>query len=135
MSFSKGLRKNINNSLENVNKEVMQTIELFGKSLVDYSPKFPDARYAQGVFINSWYPAVNEFDPTIGSAENMEGMDSLRRLKGVISSKAFVRQDAFISFSNNLSYSRNVEYLGWRNTLPYAPISNSITFVLGANKL
>lgn len=135
MGFGSNMKKHAARITESVGESVMDVVEKFQITVVDYSPtKFIGAKYAQGVFVNSWYPAVNEFDPTVGGAADMSGSGSRQRILAMRATKPFSQGDAFISLSNSLDYAYRVEHLGWTITPAYAPIRNSITFLSGVYK-
>lgn len=151
MGFADGLKKNIAKVQDQVNDRIIQTAVNFGNKLLEYSPLGADAQYmgayAKGLFINSWYVAENEFDETVGNSPDESGGASKARISSLKTSKMFVGKDGYISFTNNLKYSKYVEYLGWEAGVdpisgwtwtgsvgPYAPIRNSITYMQGIGK-
>lgn len=135
-SFSEGLKRDIESALQWINDECTKTAMDAMTFVVDFSPtKFIGAKYAEGVFVNSWYPAINEFDETIGASADMSGSGSRARIAALKDSQAFYRKDGFVSFLNNLDYSMKVEYEGWINTGAYAPVRNAIISIQAANKI
>lgn len=133
--WSDGIKREIKGlQAEVANKCVERAILLFDK-VVDYSPLQDDAIYpgvyATGLFANSWYPAINEFDGTVGTIADESASGSRARIAALRFKGAFLGQDDYISLANNLSYADRVEYLGWNLTGPYAPVRNGLTFVKG----
>lgn len=131
-------RKLQQDAMQKVNDKIVDNAIVLGTLLVTNSPDKPDAKYAKGLFKNSWYVAVNEFDPTIGTNADMSGAASMARITALKSTNWFANADGYISFTNNLSYSYRVEFLGWPQgegengwvwsgqVGPYAPVRNSV---------
>lgn len=131
-SFLDGLKKNIDKTLSDTNKACNEIAETTFKITVGISPTQPFAKYAQGQFINNWFPAVNGYDGSITGALSFDGADSRARIDSIVpNATAFFGKDGFISMSNNLSYAYNVEVTGWKTVGPYAPVRNTITFMVG----
>lgn len=146
MGWADNIKKRGNAMLDWVDEKTTDVAEKFFITIVDYSPTtFVGADYAKGVFVNSWYPAVNNFDPTVGGAPDMSGTGSRQRISALRGSKAFFRQDGFVSLSNNLHYAYRVEFAGWplgeggkwnwTGTVgPYAPVRKAMVMMKGITK-
>jgi hypothetical protein len=133
--FSDGLKRDIEQSLLMLDTKITETVTDAMTFIVDFSPtRFIGAKYAEGVFVNSWYAAINEFDGTVGGNADMSGGASRQRIAAIKTAKPFYRQDGFVSFVNNLDYSQNVEFDGWASVPAYAPVRQSILYLLRAYK-
>ncbi len=140
MGWASGIKSKMEQQKSQTNEAVIDTVELFGKLLIENSPTQPDAVHSTGLFKNSWYVSVNEFDPSIGTVPDSSGSGSLARLDELKSVDWFKTRDGFISFTNNLDYAYRVEYLGWPSPTwsgtvgAYAPVRNSVIALKGAVK-
>jgi hypothetical protein len=128
-----------------ISDDIINKCIAFFSVAVDYSPLqdsalYPGA-YATGLFANSWYVAVNEFDSTVGTIPDEKASMSRGRIELLRHSKAFFGKDEFISLTNNIPYADRVEYLGWPEEDgysgfigPYAPLRNAVVKVKGIFK-
>ncbi len=128
--FSDGIRKSVEDVKQQINSKIIEIAQYAFRSAVGYSPTAPEARWAKGEFINSWYPAENSYSSSITGSYDYSGAGSMARIAALSSSQVFFGKDGFISLSNNLSYSLQVEYTGWQRTGPYAPVRNAIVSVM-----
>jgi len=134
-SFTASLEKNINKALAEVNdKCYIIAFDLF-TTVVSLSPTQPSAKYAKGHFINNWYSAANVFFFPTSPSTSYDCMASLSNFVALKSTRVFHGNDGFVSLSNSLSYARNVEYDGWKqsenpswsgNVGPYAPVRTAL---------
>lgn len=145
MGWADDILKGGDLALLEVSNEIKNTSIKFGNKIIDYSPTQVDAEYpgtyATGLFANSWYVGINNFDETVGVVADESASGSRARINGLGKEKVFFKEDDYISFSNNLSYAERVEYLGWPQSDgytgfigPYAPMRNSITWIQGELK-
>jgi hypothetical protein len=137
-SFTESLQKNIERVKQEVDAKIIEQAQELFKLIVFYSPAQPSAQYAKGQFKNSWYAVPDGFNETsISLNYDSSGADSLLRIDVLKDSNAFYGKDGFVSLTNNLPYSRNIEYAGWmkqedarwHDTPPYAPVRTAITLI------
>ena len=124
-AFSDSIKKQVEQIKADIDQQVQVIVQYYFRQIVYHSPTQPDAMFAKGQFINSWYTAINGFDTSVTASVSIDGVDSLSRISNLIGSKAFYGKDSMISLSNNLSYARQVEYDGWARTVPYAPVDKA----------
>lgn len=130
-AFSDSIRKNSTKILAGANQKVTAIAEDVFNTVVVKSPTKPEAAYAVGQFINSWYLGINTTDTSsVTSVHNYTGNDSYNRIAAMRSAGVFLGKDGFVTLSNNLDYSDRVEMLGWARTPAYGPVRNSITYAL-----
>lgn len=144
MGFADSLKRNIQGVLaQTANACTERAITLFNFA-VDYSPLQVDAEYpgtyATGLFANSWYPAFDEFDETVGTVADESASGSRARIDNLRNKGMFLGKDGFISLSNNLKYAYRVEYRGWPQEDgysgfigPYAPVRNAMIKLKGVS--
>lgn len=139
MGWADNIKRKLNqDAMQAVNDKIIDEAIVLGTLLVANSPEKPEAEYAKGLFKNSWYVAVNEFDPTVGTQADMSGAGSLARIASLKGTNWFAQRDGFISFTNNLDYAFRVEFAGWPQgegengwvwsgrVGAYAPVRNSV---------
>ncbi len=137
MGFADNLKRNIQGALTEVSNKITERAILVFSKAVDFSPLQDDAiypgAYAKGLFANSWYPAIDEFDTTVGTIADESASGSRARIENLRNKGAFLGRDGFISLSNSLSYALRVELLGWPKEDgysgfigPYAPARQAI---------
>lgn len=143
-SFADSLKSNIQRVGQEVNTKINFVAYTLFYKIVNNSPHVGDGPYVAGHFVANWFPAVNSYDTSITGATS-NGSDSLARIDSIVKeSNTFFQKDGFVTLSNNLSYGKNVEYLGWPAGKDpasgwtwtgmrryYAPISSSFTAMKG----
>lgn len=135
MGFANSFKRACQESLMKASDAATETLTSVFTLAKDYSPTKPDAPHAKGLFINSWYPAVNNVDPTVGSLADMSGGGTQARIDALKGMKIFYQQDNYVTLSNNLDYAMRVEYTGWDRTAPYAPARLAILTIRASNKV
>lgn len=118
--------------------------EEFMTKVVENTPTKQIGNYAKGLLINQWYPSPDgQFSTAVSGTINVNGSDSLSRIKSTIASNAFLGKDGVITLTNNLGYAYRAEKLGWPQGEgsdgwvwsgrqgPYAMVAKSIVYIQG----
>jgi hypothetical protein len=114
MSLSQGISKFHTKVLITGSNSCNKIVEDYFVKHVTLSPKEPSAAYAKGLLINSWFPAVGKSPSTIvGTTVNMEGADSIDRIKGMLAQNPFWGKNNTVTLSNNISYAYRADKIGW----------------------
>ncbi len=116
MSFLSDIKAFQQKALLAANKSVSEAA--FGslgvfQEAVALSPTAPEAQYAKGLLINSWYPSVGGFDTTVGTTTDYYGSGSLSRIKAMLSQNLFYGKDNMVTLTNSVDHAYRVEYLGY----------------------
>ena len=119
----KHARESVTNNVVNVIKDIVETT-------VSHSPHFTDgAPYSKGEFVNNWkidtHGGVPPTPTTIGSIPV-----KIMQLKGLVT-RSDVTNNKSLKLYNNVSYAKQVEYLGWPRTSAYAPVHKALFEILG----
>jgi hypothetical protein len=133
MGFADSLKRACDNALKQTGEAATETVTSLFTLAKDFSPVQPDAPYAKGLFINSWYPAVNNVDPTVGAVADMSGSGTQSRIDALKSQSLFYGRDEYVTLANNLDYAMRVELLGWDRTGPYSPARLAVLTIRSAN--
>lgn len=133
---SKDLLRNIEIVKHNLQENFKDSAKKIFDKVVELSPSVVDnqitgrkAPTSKGEFINNWFPALNSIDYSTTDNKSDEGKDSKERISvffDKLGSASFFDKDFSITLSNSVDYAFKVEYLGWKNTLPYAPVNNAL---------
>ncbi len=113
MGFADQIRAFERKALEAANTSVCRVAEELFVETVLTTPTAPEAAWSKGLAINSWFPANDGFDSTVGSALDYSGGASLSRIKTTLALKPFLSKDGFVTLTNSVPYISRIEYLGW----------------------
>ena len=103
---------------EEVATETAATARTIFTMIVDRSP------YLTGRFIANWH--VGPTDVGYSTMATMDWDAKIAEIKSVVTNDYFLKHDS-VYLVNNLTYTQNVEYTGWVNTVAYAPVQKTIT--------
>ena len=114
MSLSQGISRFQTKVVIAGSNSCNKVVEDYFVKNVTLSPKEPNAAYATGLLINSWFPSVGKSPSTIvGSSPNMEGADSIDRIRAMLAQNPFWGKDNTVTLSNNISYAYRADKIGW----------------------
>lgn len=117
MSFADQIKAFERKALLAANSSVLKAFETVAIDTVLLTPTSPEAKYATGLLINSWYPAVGSFDNTVGTTTDYYGNASLARIKAIVAQQPFLGKDNFITLTNSVDHAYRAEHLGWPSGL------------------
>lgn len=114
MSLSHGISKFATKATIQASNSCNKIVEEYFVKHVTLSPKEPTAAYAKGLLINSWFPAIGKSPSMIvGKVANMEGTDSIMRIKAIVAQNPFWGNDNTVTLANNLDYAYRADKVGW----------------------
>lgn len=113
MGFAGDIKAFEQKALLAANNSVCKAAEVGFTEAVINSPTSPEASYATGLLINSWFPAIASFDETVGNATDYYGTASLSRIRTILAQKPFYGKDSFVTLTNSVDHAYRANYLGW----------------------
>ena len=145
MNFSESIKAFEKKALLAANRSRSNAIESLFTEVVVLSPDPPGkGNYAKGLVKNSWYASIGLPDLTVGRTPNVNGADSLSRIRSILTMLP-LNNDAVVTLTNSLPYINYVENVGWPKNYPgnntgwqwtgkvgpYSMVSTSITHFIG----
>lgn len=100
------------------------------------SPSNPGV-FAKGLLANQWWTETGgAYSPSLTSATNSMGIDSLSRISKMLAQQPFLKHDNSVSLTNNTEEAYYAEVLGWKppiwsgRTGPYMMVASSVSAIL-----
>ena len=113
MGFADSIKAFEKKALLAANTSVNKAVESLFNEVVAHTPTAPEANYAKGLLINSYYTAVGGFDLTVGTATDYYGGASLSRIKSLAVGNNFLGKDNFVTLTNSVDHAYRADKIGW----------------------
>jgi hypothetical protein len=147
MSFLSDIENFKEQALQDASEAMNTVVSDFFIKTIQLSPTSASiprvAPYATNLLVNQYYTAsgIGNFSGELGSSTNVNGSDSLNRVKALLEEHLFYGRDNAVSLSNNTEEAYYADKLGWqkgqgtngwvwKGAAPYNMTEGALSYVL-----